>query len=305
MDVLRVYAFGRLRISYAGGAVQRFPTRQSESLFGYLALHAGADHPRDLLIEHVLGDYTDLKSARARLSTALWRVRRTLTEAGAPVDDYLSAGRDTVCLIDGATLWVDTNAFIEALQAAAADEHPERAWEEAVAYYTGDLCEGLYHDWCLAERERFERLLLRTLGQLMAACGAREAYDEAAALGRRILARDPLREEIHRALMSYSYRAGNRTEAVRQYQRCRDLLRSELGVDPMPETQALYLQISAGQQAAPQGAPPLPLQEVLTHLRDTMGSMERMTGQLTMAMSLLERLSTVEGQGLSRRSPEV
>ncbi|MCZ7545557.1 MAG: bacterial transcriptional activator domain-containing protein [Anaerolineae bacterium] len=149
-----------------------------------------------------------------------------------PVDDYLSAGRDTVCLIDGATLWVDTNAFIEALQAAATDEHPERTWEEAVGYYTGDLCEGLYHDWCLAERERFERLLLRTLGQLMAACGAREAYDEAAALGRRILARDPLREEIHRALMSYSYRAGNRAEAVRRYQRCRDLLRSELGVDP-------------------------------------------------------------------------
>ncbi len=304
MNVLRVYAFGRLRVSYADGDVCRFPSRQAESLFGYLALHAGADLPREVLIEQVLNDYTDLKSARARLSTALWRVRRTLLDAGAPADEYLVAERDTVGLTGGAALWVDMSAFLEALQAAATAENPERAWAQAVECYQGDLCEGLYHDWCLAERERLERLLLRTLGQMMVACGAREAFEEAIALGQRILARDPLREEIHRALMSYYYRLGSRTEAVRQYQRCRNLLRAELGIDPMPETQALYLQIGAGQDATAPGAHPPHLQEILTHLRDAVGGMERMTAQLSAAVSLLERLNFAEGQTLTGRSPE-
>lgn len=304
MNVLRVYAFNRLRIVYADGDEFRFPTRQAESLFGYLALHAGADHPRDVLIEQVLGDYTDVKSARAQLSTALWRVRRTLADAGAPVEGYICAERDTIGLTGGATLWVDANAFVEALRDAATAEDPERAWAEAAALYQGELCMGLYHDWCLAERERLERLYLRTLGQMMAACGARGAYDEAAALGHRILACDPLREEIHRALMSCYYRMGNRAAAVRQYQRCRELLRAELGIDPMSETQALYLQITAGQMSAAQDARAGHLQEALAQLRETVGNMERMAGQLGLAVRLLENLAVNEGASLTRR-PEV
>jgi DNA-binding SARP family transcriptional activator len=34
---------------------------------------------------------------------------------------------------------------------------------------------------------------------------------------------------------------GNRAEAVRAYHQCRQLLREQLGVDPSPETQALFV----------------------------------------------------------------
>ena len=300
MNTLRVYAFGRLRVAYAGGEAHRFPTRQAESLFGYLAMHAGADHSRDVRIEQVLGGYGDLKSARARLSTSLWRVRRTLVEAGAPADDFLITERDTVGLTGGATLWVDVSAFLDALQAAATADEPEQAWGEAVAFYQGELCEGLYHDWCLAERERLERLLLRTLGQMMSARAARGTLDEAIALGHRILERDPLREQVHRALMGYYYRAGNRAAAVRQYQRCCELLRAELDIAPMPETQALYLQITADKGVTPEASGP-PLQEVLSHLRETVGGMERVAGQLSAAVALLEHLALSDGQNLGDR----
>jgi DNA-binding SARP family transcriptional activator len=305
MNILRVYAFGRLRVCYAEGEVQRFPTRQAESLFGYLALRAGADHPREVLIDQVLGGYSDPKSARARLSTALWRVRRTLSAAGAPVDDYLFAERDTIGLSGGATLWLDMKAFLDGLKAATSADDQEQALARAVALYQSDFCEGLYHDWCLAERERLERLLLRALGQMMAACGARGAFEEAIALGSRILARDPLREEIHRALMVFHYQMGNRAAAVRQYARCRDLLQAELAVEPMPATHALYLQINAGQVAAQQETTPPRLQEVLAHLRETIGGMERMTGQLGLAVGFLERLAAGEGKNATRGSPEV
>jgi DNA-binding SARP family transcriptional activator len=39
--------------------------------------------------------------------------------------------------------------------------------------------------------------------------------------------------------------AGRRAEAVRQYRYCAELLRTELGVDPDPATQALVREIRA------------------------------------------------------------
>jgi DNA-binding SARP family transcriptional activator len=35
--------------------------------------------------------------------------------------------------------------------------------------------------------------------------------------------------------------AGNRAEALRVYQRCRELLAEELGVDPSQETETVYV----------------------------------------------------------------
>ena len=69
-----------------------------------------------------------------------------------------------------------------------------------------------------------------------------EALDQPKAAlryGDRLLACDPLREDVHRAVIRLQVRLGNRAEAVRQARRCRAVLRSELGVDLAPETAAL------------------------------------------------------------------
>ena len=51
---------------------------------------------------------------------------------------------------------------------------------------------------------------------------------------------EPFRESTYRTLMRANA-AGNRAEALRVYQRCRDLRAEELGVDPSRETEGLYL----------------------------------------------------------------
>ncbi len=50
----------------------------------------------------------------------------------------------------------------------------------------------------------------------------------------------PYRESAYRQLMTAHAAAGNRAEALRDYERCRALLSADLGVDPSPETQSLY-----------------------------------------------------------------
>jgi SARP family transcriptional regulator, regulator of embCAB operon len=50
----------------------------------------------------------------------------------------------------------------------------------------------------------------------------------------------PYRESGYRALMRVHLLAGDRAEAVRAFTRLKALLAEELGVDPAPETVALY-----------------------------------------------------------------
>src|SRR5262249_56917737 len=59
----------------------------------------------------------------------------------------------------------------------------------------------------------------------------------------RLLALDPLREETHRTLMQLYARQGRLGDALRQYQTCVSVLRSELGVEPAQETRRIYREI--------------------------------------------------------------
>lgn len=54
------------------------------------------------------------------------------------------------------------------------------------------------------------------------------------------LAIEPFRETTYQPLMRVHAGAGNRAEALRAYQRCRDVLAEELGVPPSAETEAAY-----------------------------------------------------------------
>jgi len=54
-----------------------------------------------------------------------------------------------------------------------------------------------------------------------------------------LLARDPLREDVHRTVIRLHVRLGNRAEAVRQARWCRAMLHTELGIEPQPGTVAL------------------------------------------------------------------
>jgi len=54
---------------------------------------------------------------------------------------------------------------------------------------------------------------------------------------------DPYRELAHRELMRCYFRLGDRAMAIRQYHLCADILREDLGVSPMQETEDLYLEI--------------------------------------------------------------
>jgi DNA-binding SARP family transcriptional activator len=56
----------------------------------------------------------------------------------------------------------------------------------------------------------------------------------------RVLENDRAHEDAYRLLMRAHAALGERSSALRIYTRCVAVLREELGVEPLPETVALY-----------------------------------------------------------------
>ena len=78
----------------------------------------------------------------------------------------------------------------------------------------------------------------------LAECALREGhYTEVIERANRVVAADPLRESAYRLLMKAHTAMGDRAVAMRDYRRCAEVLRRELGEEPMPETQELAAQI--------------------------------------------------------------
>jgi len=95
-----------------------------------------------------------------------------------------------------------------------------------------DLLPGWYDDWVIFERERIRQRLLHALEALsrrlveLGRCA--EAVDAAISA----VSADPLRESANRVLIEAHLAEGNLVEARRTYDRYRDNVRRELGVEP-------------------------------------------------------------------------
>ncbi len=115
--------------------------------------------------------------------------------------------------------------------------------QKAVHLYKGNLLEGWYQDWCMLERERFEIMYLMLLDQLIQSYEIRREYAAGLKYAEEILRHDHAYERAHRQMMRLYFLAGDRTQALRQFERCVIALKNELDVGPSEETRQLYEKI--------------------------------------------------------------
>jgi predicted ATPase/DNA-binding SARP family transcriptional activator len=217
------------------------PYEKLLALLVFLAVEAERAHRREALAELF---WPEQKPAAARhnLSQALFHLRRLGGDELEP--PLLLTTRETVRLNPAAGFWVDVAAF-QTLAAEDGDAAEQR--EAAVALYGGPFGEGLvvrdsaeFEAWVAQTAERLRRqacALLQCLSHPEAGVSDRT---RACSYARRWVELDPLNEAAHRRLMQALTAAGQRTAALVQFEQCRRLLETELGVAPEPETVALY-----------------------------------------------------------------
>lgn len=294
MMPLRIRLFGDLQMSRGDVPLPPFPTQRARSLFAYLALNRSRPHSRELLIDQLWPGESETVG-RKGLRMALWRVRGVVDPpAGETGISPLRASGAALGLNPEAGCWLDVEEFerllggVDPRPNAPLGEGDAQRLRSAVDLYTGDLLEDIYDDWCLYDRERLRLLYHAALERLMRYEQQRSSWTAAIVLGHRLLALDPLMEQVHREMMRCYVRRGSRAAALRQFESCARLLRTELDVDPMPETIDLYLRIRGGGDPEPADDSLTPPHLLLERVDRALEALVDLTGQLEDARTRIQ-----------------
>lgn len=149
----------------------------------------------------------------------------------------------------GGSLWYDVNVFQEYYKKAqfALKQEDDVVAREAllamVGLYRGDYVQPFYSNWCLPRRDELRAAYLEARRLLAQIAWRQEQLEESVEHWQRILAMDDYLEEVHYELMRCYLRQDKRGLALRQYQRCEEILQREFGIKPGPNIQNLYQQI--------------------------------------------------------------
>ncbi|WP_298818007.1 BTAD domain-containing putative transcriptional regulator [Chloroflexus sp.] len=224
---------------------------KARHLLQLLLIERGRMLPREQIMD-MLWPGLDSESASNNLRVTISRLIKALEPdrpEGAPTYYILQQG-DTYGFNIESDHSYDVATFVNAVERGRRELQRNRrieareAFQEAVTLYSGQfLPDSLYEDWSVVERERLGVLFndaALSLGQILFDEGR---YHEAIALGWRVLEYDKAQEEAYQLLMRAYGAIGERSTAIRLYQRCVTALREELGVEPLLETVALFEQV--------------------------------------------------------------
>ncbi|WP_198671188.1 alpha/beta fold hydrolase [Oceanibium sediminis] len=212
------------------GRTVRFGRNKAIGLLALLATR-----PKRPILRQEIAGFLWSESSEPAARTSLRQVVHTIRAELGP-EALVSVDENTLA-IDPDLLRADVSAFTEyAASAGIAD------LELAAALYRGpfldgfDLNDDAFDTWLIAERRHLEAQALSVLGRLTDHYRRASRIEDALNSADLALRIDPLQEDIHRQIIELHVASGALCEARKHAEHCRDLIRSELGVDPEPDT---------------------------------------------------------------------
>lgn len=223
--------------------------RQGRLVFVALVLHRQSALPREQLAEMVWPGGLP-PSWEPSLRTLVSKVRALFAAAGLTDSSVVSSAFGCYQLRLPAGTVVDAEHAVAMLGRArqaleAGDIADTTVTADAVRILRRPLLPGCGGEWVEHQRTVLRGQLARAWELHGEVLLRQRSPVDASAAAEESLVVEPYRESTYRLLMTAHVAAGNRAEALRAYERCRRLLADELGVDPAPETQQVYLQLLA------------------------------------------------------------
>jgi LuxR family maltose regulon positive regulatory protein len=234
----RLVLFGPPRVEVDGRAVpaSAWRTQRAFHVLVLLALHPrGAT--RDVLLE-TFWPGRQAAAGRRNFHPTLSYLRALLPKLEQPA---LARDAETYRLNPGFSwscdLWEFDALYEEARLATGDPSARKAALERALALADRPLLEGVYGGWAEEAQARIKdrvEMAWRALGRLRA---SGQDHEGALAAFRRAAELDEYRESTRVAIVEVLVRLGSRRAAIVEAERLRELLKKDLGVDPLPETE--------------------------------------------------------------------
>jgi DNA-binding SARP family transcriptional activator len=247
----RVYLTGHVAIEQGDCRVAErdLPGRQGRLAFVFLVCRRDRPVSRRELTEILWPDDAP-READAALSAILSKLRRVLRGAGWSADEAtVDVCSGSVSLRVPSATWIDVEAAANAIDEAEGAlrlAQMAAAWGHAnvaVAIGRRPFLPDFEAPWIDAQREALRDCLTRAMTCLSAVSAANGEPALAIRYASDAVALEPFRETGYQTLMRLHHAMGDRAEALRVFDRCRTLLRDELGTSPSPQTEAVFLEI--------------------------------------------------------------
>ncbi|MEV5828679.1 BTAD domain-containing putative transcriptional regulator [Spirillospora sp. NPDC052242] len=236
---MRFGVLGPLEIRTDDGRPVRVPELKVRLLLAALLAAGGRPVSAERLIRDLWGDDLPARPAAA-LRVKVSQLRRALDDA-EPGGRSLVAARAPGYALAAAPDAIDSLRF-ETLAARTDPDARARAsaLTEALALWRGPaFADFADAPFAVAAADRLEERRLTAREDLAEARLALGEHRALVADLTDLAGRHPLRERLQAALMRALYGAGRQHEALQCYERVRNRLRDELGLDPGPELTAL------------------------------------------------------------------
>ena len=245
--LLKVFLTGRVAVETDGAVIDeaQLGGRQGRLLFAYLVAERSRAVPRDELAEALWGETPPATRDKA-LTVIASKLRGAFVDAGLDGRELLTAAFGCYRLDLPEGTWVDLFAAASSAQdaeealAAGELDQARAAAESAESLARRPFLPGEDGTWVEQKRRDLADIRERALSVLADACLRSGAAREAAKWAEELIALSPFRDAGYRRLMEAHVVAGNRAEALRVYEQCRQLLAEELGAYPSPETDSIY-----------------------------------------------------------------
>lgn len=252
MSILEIKLLGSPHITIDDEPIS-VDTRKAIALLAYLAVSKQAHRRSSLTV--LLWPESDQQRGRTALRRTLASLNKAIGKRWIEAD-RTSIGLDW-SLYEAGQIKADvlklreTVSIINQLPPSACDQ-AEPLLTEASTTYNGRFMEGFalndspgFDDWQFFESEQINQDMTIIWSRLVTCLAARADFDPAIQFTRQWIALDPLYETPQLELIKLYGWSGQRSAAIRQYEEYVALLEKELGVEPQPETTAVYKQIKA------------------------------------------------------------
>ena len=232
---LRVWTFDRELVERDGYPIpaSKWQAVAAKELFFYLLFNGPATFPQ---ISLVFWPDSSPQRVRSNFHTTLYRARYAVGKDAIILD----AESELYAINPELDVWCDALQF-EALVREARllpprDARAEDLWRKAVELYRGDFLPTIDMDWVYPRREALREVYLEALVSLSECARVRNDFREALAALYRAVEVDPLHENAHRAIMICYAQMGEKSRVRAHLDQLTNLFRTELGIDPSPET---------------------------------------------------------------------
>ena len=228
---------GPFSLTGTGGEAIEIGSKKNRLLLAMLASAPGRSMSRDALADVLWAEHSD-EQARNSLRQALAVLRK---ELNGHETNFFAEFSSAVALRPG-HVSVDTDIFLNDIRLGTAE-----SLQRAIALWRGSfladvmVSETDLEHWLTEQREHYNSHYISAMDRLGPLLDGSARID----MARRLVQADNLRETSHRHLMEAYRAAGERSQALRHYDKVRKLLHEELGVEPSPEIEDLRKEIAS------------------------------------------------------------